>query len=219
MWRMEPRYVCRAFQGGLKTLRGRRRVTNVRLICTVLPTRLCANFVMQEDTLMPAAPTVQPAKQESTVLLQVTVVRAALRVSTVKVERQMPRLAPTARLASIKKSRDNHRAYHVFQELSTINSEKVLVILAHLDFFPTRRSSINAARVSWACMRHNKVRRFVSYVFQVSTVTLPAQSTVRHVLLTRSPLKWVRRFAIHRRRIKLSAPVDPPSSLLPKDGT
>ena len=56
-------------------------------------TRSLANFAMQGDTLTPAAPPVQPAKQESTVLLQVTVVRAALRVSTVKVERQTPRPA------------------------------------------------------------------------------------------------------------------------------
>ena len=110
-------------------------------------------------------------------------------------------------------------AYHAFLELSTIYSEKALAIRAHLDFLPMRRSSSNATHVSWACMRHNKVRRSVSCVFQVSTVTLSAQSTVRHVLLTRSPLKWVLRFAIHRRRIKSSAPVDPPSSLLPKDGT
>ena len=45
----------------------------VRLICTVLPTRLCANFVMQEDTLMLAAPTVRPAKLERTVPLLVKV--------------------------------------------------------------------------------------------------------------------------------------------------
>ena len=184
-----------------------------------IPILTRANFAMLGDTLMPAAPTVQPAKQESTVLLQVTVVRAALRVSTVKVKRQTPRPAQIAWLAFTKKMRDKHRASHAFQERSMINSENVLVILAHLDILPTRRSSSNATRVDWACMRHNKVRRSVSCAFQVSTATLPAQSTVRHVLLTRSPLKWVRRFAIHRRRIKLSAPVDPPSSLLPKDGT
>ena len=185
----------------------------------LIPTRTRANFAMLGDTLMLAAPPVQPAKRESTVLLLVKVVKYALRVSTVKVGRQMPRLAPTARLAFTKKMRDKHRASHAFQERSTINSENVLVIRAHLDFLPTRRSSFNVTHVSWACMRHNKVRRSVSCVFQVSTVTLSAHSTVRYVLPTRSPLKWVRQLAIHRRPIKSSAPVDPPSSLLPKDGT
>ena len=60
---------------------------NVRLICTVLPTRLCANFVMQGDTLMPAAPPVRPAKLERTVLLLVKVVSAALWESIVPVKR------------------------------------------------------------------------------------------------------------------------------------
>ena len=61
-------------------------MTSVRLICTVLPIRLCANFAMQENTLMAAALPVQPAKLERTVLLLVKVVSAALWESTVPVK-------------------------------------------------------------------------------------------------------------------------------------
>ena len=52
----------------------------------LIPTRTRANFAMQEDTLMLAAPPVQPAKLESTVLLLVKVVSAALWESTVPVK-------------------------------------------------------------------------------------------------------------------------------------
>ena len=81
----------RAYQDCFKILLARSRVMSVRPTRKArIPILTRANFAMLGDTLMPAAPTVQPAKQESTVLLQVTVVRAALRVSTVKVERQTP---------------------------------------------------------------------------------------------------------------------------------
>jgi hypothetical protein len=144
---------------------------------------------MQEDTLIPAAPTVPPAKLESTVTFVVKIASAALRVSTVRVERQTPRLAQTARLAFIKKIRDKHHAFLAYQERSTINLEKALAIRAHPDFLPTRRSSFNATRVSLACMRHSTVQRSVKCVFQVSTATSPAQPPVKNVLPTRSPLE------------------------------
>ena len=142
------RHASPAYQDCFKISRAKSRVISVRPTRKALiQTRTRANFAMLGDTLMPAAPNVQPAKRESTVLLLVKIVKYALRVSTVKVERQMPRPAQIARLAFTKKMRDKHRASHAFQERSTINSENVLVILAHLDFLPTRRSIFNATRV------------------------------------------------------------------------
>ena len=77
-----------AYQDCFKISLARSRVMSVRPTRKALIlTRTLANFVMQGDTLMLAAPPVQPAKRESTVLLLVKVVKYALRVSTVPVKR------------------------------------------------------------------------------------------------------------------------------------
>ena len=141
---------------------------------------------------MPAAPPVQPAKRDFSVPLLVKIVSAALWESIVAVKHQITRPAYLAWLVSIKKSRDKHRASHAFLELSTINSEKVLAIRAHLDSLPTRQSSLNATRASWVRMHQTRGMRRVFLVFQVCFKISPDRSCVTSVRSTHTALIPIR---------------------------